>query len=145
MRSCIDASVFVSAIRSIEVNHQDSVAFFRALTTVQPEIHCPVLALAETIAAVARTVNQPSLVLEARRIIEDLLGITLVEISRDRASRAADIAANHHLRGADSIYIALAKELGATLIARDKEMLQCAPAIVPTQSPADWIAAHRGS
>jgi predicted nucleic acid-binding protein len=63
-------------------------------------------------------------------------------LTQERAVRAAEIAANHFLRGADALYVQLADETGATLITWDHEMLARAADVVPTMTPSDWLPAH---
>ena len=60
----------------------------------------------------------------------------------DRADEAAEIAISYRLRGADAVYAAVALEFGTTLVTWDGEMLQRAPAAVPTMTPTDWLAAN---
>ena len=59
--------------------------------------------------------------------------------------QAAELAALHKLRGADSVYVAVAQEFGATLITWDAEMLARAPSIVTVQTPADYATASQGT
>jgi len=72
--------------------------------------------------------------------IRSLPRLQLVTIDDSLATRAAEIAMTYRLKGADSVYVAVAEASAATLITWDGEMLERAPAVVPTMSPADWLA-----
>lgn len=67
----------------------------------------------------------------------------LVTLSIPLAERAAQIAAVQRLRGADSVYVAVAEEFATTLITWDSEMLQRGAALVTTMTPDDWLKAHQ--
>ena len=48
---------------------------------------------------------------------------------------AAGLAADYGLRGADAVYVALAKQLNLPLATWDREQLQKASGIIKTQTP----------
>jgi len=48
---------------------------------------------------------------------------------------AAQLAADHALRGADAVYVAAALRLGLPLVTLDGEQLQRAEAVISTLSP----------
>ena len=142
MKMTIDASVFVAAARNIEPHYAVSKAFLLALQTVNAEIFCPTLVLPESSAAIARRSGDAALALLTISLIASHSGLQLIPITEARAQRAAHIAAYQRLHGADSIYVAIAEELGATLITWDNDMLQRSPAVVTTITPADWLNAQ---
>ncbi len=67
-------------------------------------------------------------------------GMTLVPLDQQRAQQAAYIGATYRLRGADSVYVALAAEFGATVITWDTEMLTRGAGAVSVLTPGDWLA-----
>ena len=136
MRCTIDASVFVASARSDESNYLLSRKFLRDARSM--EIYCPTLALAECAAAIARQTNDPHLAKELVSIIEDFPGINLISLDLSLARRAAHIAIEHRLRGADAAYVAVADAYNATLISWDQEMLKRCPAAVATMTPESW-------
>lgn len=71
-------------------------------------------------------------------IIEDLPGINLISLDRPLARRAAQIAEEHRLRGADAVYVSVAVAYGAMLISWDREMLERCPPAVATMAPDQW-------
>jgi predicted nucleic acid-binding protein len=72
--------------------------------------------------------------------IRRLPSLSLALLDDALATRAAEIAMTHRLRGADAVYVAVAEAFNATLITWDTEMLERAAAVVPTVTPSDWLA-----
>jgi predicted nucleic acid-binding protein len=101
------------------------------------------LILPECSAAIARPTGKPELAEQLVALIESIPGLQLVSLDALLAHRAAQIAASHRLRGADSIYVAVAETYSATLITWDAEMLTRASAVVPAVTPTDWIAQRK--
>ncbi|HUT35567.1 MAG TPA: PIN domain-containing protein [Planctomycetota bacterium] len=120
---------YVASRRLLDEERSRGVTFF-----------CPVLVLPESAAAIARATDD---VAKAARMIGDIRSLPrlqLVTIDDSLATRAAEIAMTYRLKGADSVYVAVAEASAATLITWDGEMLERAPAVVPKMSPADWLA-----
>jgi predicted nucleic acid-binding protein len=140
VRCTIGASVFVASARSDEPNYLLSRKFLKEARSA--EVYCPTLALAECAAAIARQTNDPALAKELVSIIEDFPGINLISLDLSLARRAAQIAVEYRLRGADAAYVAVADEFGATLISWDQEMLKRCPAAVATMTPESWCGAR---
>lgn len=69
--------------------------------------------------------------------------LVLYELDHRRAATAANIAALWALRGADAVYVATARDAGATLITLDREILERAVSVVPIQTPAQWMSGKR--
>ena len=143
MSYTIDASVFISSARSLEAYHSTSVEFLKQLEREQPVIFCPSIILAECSAAIARRTGDPVAAQDLVVLVKDFVGMNLLQVSVPTAERAAQIAAAQRLRGADSIYVAVAEEADATLITWDNDMLQRGPAVVTTITPADWLQAQQ--
>lgn len=139
MRCTIDASVFVASARDTEAHHKESLEFLRSVQKEGDEVICPTLVLPECSAAIARQTEQPILAEKLLSLIETLPKLLLVSLDIGLGRKAAQIAATHRLRGADSVYTAVAEALDATLVTLDAEMLKGAPAIVKTMTPLDWL------
>ena len=142
MKIKIDASVFVAAARPSEPHYAESRAFVLEAQMKNAEIICPSLILPECSAAIARRTGNPFLAAGLVALIEGWPGIQLIQINLSRARRAARIAADHKLRGADAIYIAIAEEYSTLLVAWDAEILQRGAPVVTTLSPANWLVAN---
>ena len=57
------------------------------------------------------------------------------------ARQAVQAATNHRLRGADSVYVAVADAFDAALITWDAEMLERGSEAVRTVTPLHWLEA----
>jgi len=143
MNYTIDASVFVAAARAEEKQYAVSLAFLKQAQEQGVDVFCPALVLPECSAAIARRTGLPALAEKLVLLIESFAGLRLIALSLPLARRAAQIAAAHRLRGADSVYTAVAEECAATLVTWDAEMLQRSSAVVPTITPTDWIAGQK--
>ncbi len=142
MTLTVDASVFVSAARPGEVNHIASFDFVSRVDSEGVRLVCPTLALAESAAAIARITGDLRAANDLVIEIESLPGIELIPLSTERARKAAAIAINQRLRGADAIYAQVAVEEVSLLVTWDSEMLSRASAIVASITPTDWINAN---
>ena len=76
-------------------------------------------------------------------LIKNFVGIKLEAVSVQLAERAAQIAADHRLLGADSVYVAVAEQFVATLVTLDNTILQRAGSLVVVTTPADWLLAQQ--
>ncbi len=75
------------------------------------------------------------------QFVEQLPDVQLIPLDRPLTRRAAQMAAQHRLRGADAVYVATAEAQDATLITWDAEMLD--RAVVATLTPSEWLEARR--
>ena len=140
MNCTLDASVLVASSRVQEPGYAASRRLLDEERSRGVTFFCPVLVLPESAAAVARATDDLAKAVRMVRDIRSLPRLRLVPIDDAMATRAAEIAMTRRLRGADSVYVAVAEAFGATLITWDAEMLERAPAVVPTLTPADWPA-----
>jgi len=111
MNLTIDASVFVSAARPSEESYAMSNRFLQQAKGLN--IFCPVLIIPECGAAIARPTGDPGLSRRMVSLVGSFPGMNLVSLDSKLAFRAAEIAIQHHLRGADAVYIAVADAFGA--------------------------------
>ena len=136
----VDANVFVAATRSVEARHEESYEFFRRAEGLGAILICPSIALPECAAAIARPTADEALAAHVVRWIQGLPNLRIVSLDLHLAREAAQVAVLQRLRGADSVYVAVAKTFNAALITWDTEVLERAPAAVPTSTPSDWVA-----
>jgi predicted nucleic acid-binding protein len=141
MSYTLDANVFVADAITTDVHHRDSKSFLNALSRRTEEIFCPTLVITETVAAIARPTGNMALALGEIRIIRTMARLKLVSLTIARSVRSARLASMYRLRGADSVYLAVAAECAATLITWDAEMLTRGAAVVTVMTPAQWLAA----
>jgi predicted nucleic acid-binding protein len=131
----VDASVFVSAAIASDAHHQASVDWLsRWLSRGQP-LSVPMLLLIEFAGAIARLTGNPLEGYRAIRLFRRLPQVQFFALDGLRASAAVHMAAELRLRGAGSIYIALARELAVPLVSWDAEQLSRGTRFVATFTP----------
>lgn len=138
-RYTIDASVFVNAFNPHEQGHAESLAILTAIHERGDPIIVPTLLLPEIAAAVARASDDPDGALDYARATAGLPHLTLVALTPTMARQAAELAATHRLRGADSVYVAVARRYGTTLVSRDDEQRARGAVVVNCQTPAEAL------
>ena len=139
MNLTVDASVFVAAARTEEAHYPVSRRFLLQMRTQDTSLFCPILVLPECAAAIVRSTGDSALGEELVALIESVPGLHLVSFDPPLAHRAVQIATHHRLRGADSVYVAVAEAFNATLITWDAEMLERGADIVTTMTPSQWM------
>jgi predicted nucleic acid-binding protein len=131
----VDASVWVSAFVSSDVNYAASLAWLRTQSAGGRSIVDPALVLPEVAGALARRSGDLAF---ARAVIADmrqLPGLRLVTLTGPAAYRSAARAIDLGLRGADAVYVAVAERLGVPLVTWDQEQLARAAAVIQTRTP----------
>lgn len=126
----VDASVWVSRFIIADLHHDESRFWLQQHLSGGSRVVSPTLLLVEVAGAIARRTGDTR---HAQRTI-DLLratpGLRWVALSGETADQAAVLAAGQRLRGADAVYVALAKRLRIPLITWDNEQLsRSGPAI----------------
>ena len=131
----IDASVYVTLLDANAPEQANCLAWFTAAATTDETIVAPSLILSEVAAAISRGRGDAELAKAVVRTLEESAVISLVAVTPQLAKRAAVIAADQRVRGADAIYLALAQQLGDVLVTLDRQQLQRGAAVVKTQHP----------
>jgi predicted nucleic acid-binding protein len=139
MNLTIDASVFVAASRADEVHYRASRQFLGQIRSQRCNLYCPTLVLPECAAAIARPTSDARLAEELVSLIETFPGLQLVPLDLPLAHLAAQIARDHHFRGADSVYVSVARTFDSELIAWDTEMLARSADAVAAMTPLEWL------
>ena len=141
MNLTVDASVFVAAARVEESHYSTSRQFLLQARSHDATLLCPALILPECATAIARPTGDAALAKELVDLIEGFPGIQLIPLEVHLARQAVQAATNHHLRGADSVYVAVADAFDAVLITWDAEMLGRGSKAVRTVTPLHWLEA----
>lgn len=131
----IDASLYITLINAHEERHASCWRWFERVQEEGSKVSSPVILLAEVAAAISRGVGDPAL---AHKVLEQLKHsrvIELIPVTSTLAERAAIIAADHHIRGCDAVYVALAYELKEPLVTLDIQQLERVAAIVDVHEP----------
>jgi len=131
----VDASVWVSRLVVGDVNHTRCQAWLQKQTSDGGLLVAPSLALAEVAGAISRRTGQRALAHRAVEVLLALPVLRLVSVDASLARLAAQLAAEHALRGADAVCVATASQLGLPLVTLDGEQLDRAKAIISTTSP----------
>src|SRR5947207_1642999 len=108
-RYTVDASVFVNAFNPHEEGHAESLRLLAMIQESGDPIIAPTLLVPEIASAVARATDDTT---GARRYASATGGLphlTLVPLTPAMATHAAELAAFHRLRGADALYVAVAR------------------------------------
>ncbi|MEM7111648.1 MAG: type II toxin-antitoxin system VapC family toxin [Chloroflexota bacterium] len=134
----VDASVWISYLVQQDINHAKTRPWLAQTLLDHTPIAAPILLLSEIGGAMARRLGSAEI---GNKAINQLLAIpTLRLISIDHALgiQASRIAANHRLRGADAVYVAVASHLNIPLVSWDKEHLTRAAALITTHTPTSY-------
>ena len=105
MSLTVDASVFVAASRVDEPHYAASRQFLQQVRARHRTLYCPTLVLPECAAAIARPTSDGALAEELVSLVENFPHLHLVPLDLPVARRAAQVARDYRLKGADSVYI----------------------------------------
>jgi predicted nucleic acid-binding protein len=142
VKAVVDANVWLAAFDAAEPDHFDSAAFLREAAVQGIAFMAPAIVPAEVAAATARRSRDSQKGEQAMTRLPQTPGLQFVELTIPRAEQAGRSASRHFLKGADSIYAALAFELGAELVTLDGELLTRTSGALTTLTPADWLVRH---
>lgn len=134
----LDASVWIAGLDMADRFHLDSVHFFSVATMQGWSLFAPTFALVEVGCAVARRKGDGE---HGRRALERIRSwsqLTLVEATRYLPDPAAEVGISCLLRGSDATYAATARVTGTRLVTWDRELIERAGGMTPT----DWLAAN---
>jgi predicted nucleic acid-binding protein len=141
LRYTVDASVFVNAFNPHEEGHVQSLQILSAIQERGDPVIVPTLLVPEIASAVARATNDTAGALQYAVATAALPHLTLVSLTAAVAREAADLAATHRLRGADAVYVAVARRYGTTIVSRDDEQRMRGAAVVTCQTPEEALKA----
>lgn len=136
----IDASVHINALNPREVGSAESQLCLHRLVAMRQPLFSPTLLLVEVAAAIARVLDDADIALELTRGIQALPWQLWIPLDNAVAEMAAQLGAQARLRGADAVYVAIARHYGATLITRDQQQLDRLAALVRVMTPEDVLA-----
>lgn len=131
----VDASVWVSLLLVGDVHRPATRLWFRQREQVAESVVAPVLLLPEVAGVVARRTGRTLL---GERAIADILrdpAVTLIAVDGSLAEEAARLAVERRLRGADAVYVALARRLNVPLVTWDREQCERSAGIVDVREP----------
>jgi predicted nucleic acid-binding protein len=132
----------VNAFNPYEEGHAASLELLAAIQQRGDPVIVPALLLPEIAAAVARATGDSPGALEYATAAAALPHLTLVSVTAAIAHQAAGLAARHRLRGADAVYVAVARRYGTTIVSRDDEQRTRGAAAVACQTPEEVLKAR---
>ncbi len=128
-----DTSVIAAMFIPGDEHHRRSLAWYSQVMIDGDTLHAPNLLIVEVAAAIRRITSNGELVERAIDQIQD--DFKLYELTAERALAAARVADTCSIRGADAVYVALAQELGETLITLDGQQLDRGSQVATTRRP----------
>jgi predicted nucleic acid-binding protein len=136
----VDASVFLNAFNPYETGYAESHRLLSDLQSQASPIIVPTLLLAEAAAASARGRDDADLARAFAAALRRLPHLVWVAVDATLAQQAADLAAQHRLRGSDAVYVAVAVRFGSTLITLDREQRERISDVIVARYPAEVLA-----
>jgi len=124
----------VSALVPSDVHHAASRSWLEQ-RAVDQLLVAPSLLLPEVASAVSRATGRPLLARRAVRLLSRLPALRIVAVDAELAEAAAQLAGDQRLRGADSVYVALAKQLSLPLVTWDLEQASRASEVIYAGAP----------
>lgn len=135
----LDASVWVSRFLISDVHHEASHGCLARLIDRGQALVSPALLLPEIAGALSRQSGRPALARRAVSLLQRLPGMRLVPVRAELAQQAALLAGELRLRGADAVYVSLAKRLGIPLVTWDREQQQRGATVITVESPSIFL------
>lgn len=133
----VDASVWVSYFLAEDVRHMETVAWMDEMLSSRQPITVPTLVLPEVAGAIARRSSRPDLGLRAAQQIMEYPFVDLVYPDRRITLLATRVAATLPMKGADAIYVAVAKTLERPLVTWDVEQRARGSLLISARSPGE--------
>lgn len=130
----VDASVAVALYHAGDPQHRRCLEWLEERLERAEELFAPSLLQVEVAAAVRRLTGRARLARESAAGLGAWL--TLLPLEEERAAAAAEVAAATGVRGADAVYLALARELREPLVTLDRQQLERGRAIARVERPA---------
>ena len=131
----LDANVWISSLIVVEIHHHASDAWLSSWMAAARRIVVPDLFMAEVPGAVARRRSDPVIGAETLRALRRNPLIDIVPLTPAAWRSAAELAAQHLLRGADAVYVALALQETMPLVTWDRTVLSNAAGVIDVRTP----------
>jgi predicted nucleic acid-binding protein len=136
----LDANIFARDADPADPLHAVCQELLAVLDQKWVTIVVPNLVLAEVAATISRTRRDP---IRGRLLAQAIAAydhVRLIPLDDALAQEAVDLAADRALRGADAVYVAVARRHGCTLVSLDREQRERAAPIVRVLTPAAALA-----
>lgn len=139
---CLDASVIINSQIQTEPHHPYSKRLLeiieqKDLTLLMPEIVIPEIA-----AGLARAYVREETILRFLVSLRNISNFIFIAVDSQLSNSAAKMAALHKLKGADSIYLALAEKYILPLVTLDREQKERSPQKIEVLKPAEFLSEY---
>jgi predicted nucleic acid-binding protein len=115
----VDASIWVSRLVPQDEHHERCKKWLLQQRAAGVTLVSPSLLLPEVAGAISRRTGDGTLAEQAVQSLQSLPGLRLIEMNQAVIQTAAQLAASCGLRGADSVYAAVAHQLNIPLATLD--------------------------
>ena len=136
----LDANIFIRDLDTREPDHAACHELIEQLVAREIPIIVPLIVLAEVAGTVSRTRHDPIAGRIAADALRDIPYIRFLPLDEALAKEATEIAADYALRGADAIYVAVARRTGSALVSLDREQRTRAASVVTVMTPQEALA-----
>ena len=140
IRFTLDASVVMNAFNPAEAGHAISLQLQTAIQSQAIPVIVPTLLLTEVAATIGRVLGDAPGAREFVVRLSRLPYLRFASLIRPLALTAANLAAQYRLRGADAVYVAVARQFGTTLVTLDDQQRTRAATAISTRTPAEALA-----
>lgn len=140
LRYTLDASVVMNAFNPAEAGHAISLQLQTAIQAQSIQVIVPTLLLTEVAATIGRVLGDAPRARDFALRLSRLPYLRFVSLTRPLALEAANLAADYRLRGADAVYVAVARQFGTSLITLDEQQRTRAATSIPIRTPAEALA-----
>lgn len=137
----LDASVVTRTIDPESPQHRTCQLLLERLDQRAIPVIVPRLLLTEIAGAVRRVLRDPICARLSADAWRSLPHVQIVTLDDALIDAAADLAADYALRGADAVYVAVARQQHCTLSSLDREQRERANALIPVLTPDEALAA----
>ena len=139
----IDTSAWIAGLVSGDAHHADTVPFLRLMESQSTQFAVPAHFLAEIAGVLARTGEVDAIVGVEIRSIETSGRFHITPVTVGLGLLAAEIAQVARIRGADAVFVALARGLDLPLITWDRQQQERGGAFCRTMTPVEAMALDR--
>jgi predicted nucleic acid-binding protein len=140
IRFTLDASVVMNAFNPAEAGHAISLQLQTAIQSQAIPVFVPTLLLTEVAATIGRVLGDTPGAHDFVLRLSRLPYLRFASLTRPLALTAANLAAEYRLRGADAVYVAVARQFGTILVTLDDQQRTRAATSVSTRTPAEALA-----
>ncbi len=140
LRYTLDASVVMNAFNPAEAGHAISLQLQTVIQSQSIQIIVPTLLLTEVAATIGRVLGDTPRARDFALRLSRLPYMRFASLTRPLALSAANLAADYRLRGADAVYVAVARQFGTTLVTLDEQQRTRAATSITIRTPAEALA-----